>query len=309
MDFDEYLAELSDPAQRLRVSQLPRLSQLTPDQRSKLEALWRSMNVRRRRRLIHELSDLAEDNVELSFDAVFLIGVKDEDDDVRAESVRGLWENESQEIIDPLVSLLHHDRSVEVRREAALALGRFMMQAAEGRLRSRHFERVEAGLRTVVEDKNEIEEVRSRALEAAGAHDTAWVRQAVREAYESGDPTLKVSAVHAMGRSSEPRWLPLITRELTSDDAEMRYEAATAAGAIGEESAVHNLLPLLLDEDEEVREAATMALGEIGGTEAREALMLMLDSESKATRDAAAAALAEIEFEENPLGFKMRESG
>jgi HEAT repeat protein len=309
MDFDEYLEELADPSQRLRVSQLPRLSQLTPEQRYKLDAVWPSLNVRRRRRLIHELSDLTEDNVELNFDVVFLRGMRDDDADVRAESVRGSWENESPEIIDPLIELLHNDKSVEVRREAALALGRFVLLASLGKLRSRHFERVEAGLRRVVEDKTEIQEVRSRALEAAGAYDTAWVRQAVREAYESGDPTLKVSAVHAMGRSAEPRWLPLVTRELASDDAEMRYEAATAAGGISDESVVQSLLPLLLDEDEEVREAATMALGEIGGTEARNALMLMMDSESKATRDAAAAALAEIEFEEDPLGFKMKEGG
>ena len=309
MDFDEYLEELSDPSRRLRVSQLPRLSQLTPEQRAKLDGVWPSLSERRRRRLIHELSDLAEDNVELNFDAVFLLGIEDEDDDVRAESVRGLWENETRELVDPLIDLLEHDKSAEVRREAALALGRFMLLAAEGRLQGRYFERVEAALRRVVEDRNEIQEVRSRALEAAGAYDTAWVRQAVREAYESGEPALKVSAVHAMGRSAEPRWLPLVTRELSSEDAEMRYEAATATGMIGDEASVPNLLPLLLDEDEEVREAAVLALGEIGGKAAKDALMLMLDSSSKATREAAAAALADIEFDEDPLGFRMRESG
>lgn len=309
MDFDEYLAELSDPSQRLRVSQLPRLSQLTPERQAKLQALWPSLNVRRRRRLIHELSDLAEDNVELDFDAAFLIGMHDDDADVRAESVRGLWENETVEIVDPLIDLLEHDKSVEVRREAALALGRFMLLAAEGRLRSRYFERIEEALRRVVEDRGEIQEVRSRALEAAGTHDTAWVRQAIREAYESGDSILKVSAVHAMGRSAEPRWLALVTRELSNDEEEMRYEAATAIGLIGEESSVPNLLPLLLDEDEEVRSAAVLALGEIGGTAAKDALNLMLDSSSPATREAAAAALAEIEFEEDPIKFKMREGG
>ncbi len=308
MDFDEYLEELSDPARRLRASQLPRLSRLTPEQRAKLDAVWPSLSERRRRRLIHELSDLAEDNVDLNFDAVFLRGTEDEDDDVRAESVRGLWENETPEIIDPLLNLLEHDSSVEVRREAALALGRFMLLAAEGRLRTRLFERVEAALRRVVEDKDEIQEVRSRALEAAGAYDTAWVRQAVREAYESGEAALKVSAVHAMGRCGEPRWLPLVTRELSNDDAEMRYEAATAAGFIGDEASVPNLLPLLLDDDEEVRGAAVLALGEIGGKAAKDALLLMLDSSSKATREAAAAALADIEYDEDPLGFKMRES-
>ena len=307
MDFDEYLEELSDRSQRLRVSQLQRLSLLNREQSEKLDSVFSALDVRRRRRLIHELSELVEDNVELNFDSVFIIGARDDDAGVREESVRGLWENESPEIIEPLIDLMEKDDSVGVRREAALALGRFMLLASQGRLRNRPFERVEAALRRVVEDKSELQEVRSRALEAAGAYDTAWVRQAVREGYESGEISLKVSAVHAMGRSGEPRWLPLVTRELASDYEELRYEAATAIGLIGQEESVPSLLPLLLDDDTEVREAAVAALGEIGGRAAKEALMLMLDSESKATRDAAAAALAEIEFEEDPLGFRMRE--
>ena len=40
-----------------------------------------------------------------------------------------------------------------------------------------------------------------------------------------------ISAVHAMGRSADPDWLPTIIEEMHSDDSEMRFEAATAAGA------------------------------------------------------------------------------
>src|SRR6266511_1399442 len=64
---------------------------------------------------------------------------------------------------------------------------------------------VEAGLRAVISGADEIDEVRARALEAMGAHDNAWVRQALSGAYESGIRRLKVAAVHAMGRSCEPR--------------------------------------------------------------------------------------------------------
>jgi HEAT repeat protein len=100
--------------------------------------------------------------------------------------------------------------------------------------------------------------------------------------------------------------LPLLTKELGSDEAELRYEGAVACGSLGDEGTVESLVPLILDEDDEVRDAAMTALGEIGGAKAREALTLMLDSESSATREAAAAALAEIDFEEDPLGFKVR---
>ena len=306
MDFGEYLDELSDSSSKLQVSKLQRLSRLNETQANELDSRWSGIEVRRRRRIVHELADLAEDNVDLNFDEVFLRGLRDEDRDVRLESMGGLWENDSPQLIDKLLTIIASDSDPAVRSEAALALGRFVVQAVEGRLRNRHFERIEAGLKRAIESADEVEEVRSRALEAIGAHDSTWVRQAVSEAYESGTQRLKVSAVHAMGRSCQPRWLPLVTREATSDEAELRYEAAVAIGLIGEDHAIPALLPLLEDEDEQVRDAALASLGEIGGPEAREALLKLLDSSSKATRDAAAAALSEIDFEQDPLGFRFR---
>lgn len=306
MNFEEYLDELSNSAARLKIKDLERLSYLSEENAAALDARWEGIDARRRLQIVRELADLAEDNVELDFSGVFLRGLRDADPQVRLQSVRGLWENESPELIDRLVALLHGDEDPGVRAEAALALGRFVVLAEHGRLRSRHFQRVEAGLKAAIDNADEVAEVRGRALESIGAHDSPWVRQAVSEAYESGALRLKVSAIHAMGRSCEPRWLPLLTKELASEEAELRYEAAVAVGMVGEASSVPSLLPLLEDEDDQVREAALAALGEIGGPEAREALLKMLDSSSPATREAAAAALSEIDFEEDPLGFRFR---
>lgn len=306
MEFDVYLDALADGSKRLEIRNLQNLSNLETDQAAQLDRRWTDIDVRRRRRVVQELTDLIEDNVELDFSTVFRRALRDDDPDVRVAAIRGLWENEEPDLIDPYVRLLEKDESPAVRSEAALALGRFAVQAAQGRLRERHFERVEAGLRRVIENRNETDEVRARALEAIGALDAPWVRQAVSEAYESGEHRLKVSAVHAMGRSAAPRWLPLVSKEISSDEAELRYEAAVAAGTIGDDSVAESLLPLLVDEDVDVRQAATNALGEMGGPRAREALMIMLDSESDATREAAAAALAALDFEHDPLGLKFR---
>lgn len=306
MDIGEYLDELADGSKKLKVAGLQQLSQLSREQREELNRRWPDIDVRRRRRLVQELIDLSEDNVDLDFDAVFLRGLDDDDRDVRLESVRGLWEHESPGLIGSLVELLEGDDDPAVRAEAALALGRFVVMFALGSLRENHFARAESAIRRTIENADEVEEVRARALEAIGVRDVPWVRQAIREAYESGAHRPKVSAVHAMGRSTANRWLPLLTRELASDEAELRYEAAMAAGAIGDDAAVPQLLPLLTDEDSDVREAAAAALGEIGGPAAKEALLAMMDSESTAAREAAAAALSEIEFEEDPLGFKFR---
>ncbi len=306
MNFEEYLQQLSDPSVRLKVAGLVRLSEMTAEQARDFAGVWPELDVRRRRRIVRELVELGEDNVELNFDAVFLAGLNDKDPDVRLESVQGLWEYEGPNLIGPLIRMLEGDEEAAVRAEAALALGRFVLLAEYGKLRERHFREVEGGLRRVLEDTAEIEEVRGRALEAIGAHNSPWVRQAISAAYESGVRRLKVSAVHAMGRSCQTRWLPLLLRELSHEDAEVRYEAALACGSLGDEKAVSHLAPLLADPDQEVREAAIAALGEIGGRESRSLLLGLSQDPSPSVRDAAREALAEIDFGEDPLSFRYR---
>src|SRR5207237_5032225 len=200
---------------------------------------------------------------------------------------RGLWGHEGVDLRPSLLELIRKDEDAAVRAEAALALGRFVVRSEEGRLRERYFKAVESGLREVIANSDEIEEVRARAIEAIGPHDAAWVRQAISEAYESGVRRMKVAAVHAMGRSCEPRWLPLLLRELSNEEAEIRYEAAIALGSLGDQSAVANLVGTLSDPDEEVGGASIAALGEMGGREAREALMEISREGSPAAKEAA----------------------
>ncbi len=290
----------------MKASELARLSGLSAEQVDLFAASWPGIDVRRRREVVEELLELEEDNVEFDFDAVFLQGLPDDDAQVRVASVRGLWEHEGPDIIAPLLRLLVGDEDAGVRAESALALGRFVLLFEEGRLREQYFRDVEAGLRAVISGADEIDEVRARALEAMGAHDNAWVRQAISGAYESGMRRLKVAAVHAMGRSCEPRWLPLLLRELASEEPEVRYEAATALGSLGDESAVSHLVPLLSDPDVEVRDAGIAALGEIGGREARVALRGLVQDGSRAAKEAALSALSRIDFEEDPLSFRYR---
>ena len=305
MNFEEYLEQLASSSRKLKIADLQRLSGLSAEQAEQLAACWTDMDVHRRRRIPQELIDLAEDTVELNFDAVFRHALEDDDAEVRLAAVRGLWEHESPDLIDKLTTLTETDDGAAVRAEAALALGRFVLLFELGRLRQRHFDRAAAALRRIVENAGEIEEVRARAIEAIGPHDAIWVRQSVTQAYESGSHRLKVSAVHAMGRSAESRWLPLLKRELTSDEAELRYEAAVASGLLADEAAVPSLVPLVADPDDQVRAAAMAALGEIGGEAARRALDGLIDGPSKATSEAAAAALADIEADEDPLRFKL----
>jgi HEAT repeat protein len=242
--------------------------------------------------------------VDLNFDAVFFAALEDEDAAARADAVRGLWEYEGGDLIAPLLRLLEKDEEPEVRSEAALALGRFVVLSELGGLREEQFQQVEAGLRRALEDELEVDEVRGRALEAIGAGGRPWVEQAIQHAYESEAPRLRVSAIHAMGRSCDGRWLPLLIEELANDEPEIRYEAAAALGSLADRRVVSHLAPLLRDPDLEVREAVIAALGQIGGSEAKLLLRPLLRDASASVQEAAAAAVAEADFDFDPLSVE-----
>lgn len=307
MSLETLLADLADPAAEPASSELVHLSNLGPDQAATFMERWREMALRKRRWLLGELLRLVEDNVELNFDAVFLAALDDRDPDVRREAIRGLWEYEGRDLIHALIGLLENDPDAAVRAEAAVALGRFVLQTELDMLRASDAERIEQALHRVVDNESGISEVRARALEALGARSEDWVRELIQDAYDAGDRRLRLSAVHAMGRSADGAWLPSVYEELESEDAEMRFEAAGAAGAIAEEDAASHVLPLLQDEDAEVQLAAIAALGQIGGPEARAALRELFAKGNERTHDAVEAALADLEFAEDPLGFTVRE--
>jgi len=303
---ETYLRELVDAARPLGVARLISLSDLAPDEVSLFEDAWRATDVRRRRQVVDRLIELAEDNVELNFDAVFRVSLCDSDAEVRRSGVRGLWEYGGRDLIPALVALMLRDVDEGVRAEAAQALGCYALRAELGEVRKSDAATVDDALRRTIADTGQATEVRARAVEAVGVRSQPWVTEIIEQAYHSGQQRLRVSALHAMGRSCDARWLSTLAHELKSENAEIRYEVATACGSLGEEEAVPYLLPLLDDDDAQVQEAVMQALGRIGGQEAKQALEECLAHSDERVRDAALAALSEVDIGEDPLAFKLR---
>jgi HEAT repeat protein len=303
MSIQKTLPDIIDEHKPLRSTQLKELTALTDDERGELARAWPSAPVERRRQIVEQLATLAEDNVELDFDAVFLEAFDDDDATVRIGAIRGLWEHTDRELVPRLIATLQDDPIPAVRAEAALALGRWVLMGEFEQARPRDVEVVTDALRRTAADSTEPPEVRARAVEAAGASSQPWARDLIHDAYDSGEPELLTAAVHAMGRSADSYWTATVIYELHSDDPTLRYEAASAAALIEDEQTVPYLIALLDDPDAEVREQAIMALGEIGGEEAIDALRGQANAEDERMREAAVAALEQAEFGDDPLGL------
>lgn len=296
MGIQSYLDELADSTRPLKVAKLANLNALSAEERREFERSWPAFDAERRLQILGRLSDLAEDNPELNFDAVHLASIHDPDARVRTAALEGLWEYEGRELIPVLIDLMQTDEDTGVRATAALGLGRYVVLAEFGNLRPSDVPLIEDALTESITDLAEDEEVRGRALESLGARSEPWVRDLIVDAYSSGSHRMQVSAIHAMGRSCDAEWLPDVIQQLQNDDPELRYEAATAAGMIGDEAAVPHLAFLVHDEDSEVQETAVDALAEIGGPEARAVLVRLLSSGDEWLQEAARDALAHMDL-------------
>lgn len=291
----EVLLRLLDPEKKVSASQLTALNDLSAQELAEFGKLWLQIDVERRRSTISMLVQLAEDNVELNFDAVFRFCLQDPDARVRLEALDGLGECEDPRLIEPLLHLLKEDHEEAVRAAAAGALGKFVLLAELNKLSPRYMSNIKSILLEMIKDKGQPLEVRRRSLEAISPLSHPEVAQAIEEAYRSSELPLQVSALYAMGRNCDPRWLPILLKELSSPYPEMRYEAAHACGELGEEAAVAHLIPLLEDKDPEVYQAAISALGKIGGREAKNALLHLIRSGDYAKAVIAQEALEELE--------------
>jgi HEAT repeat protein len=303
---EEAIAHLSNGSETLLNAKLAELTSLNQTELNLLTGSWATIETKRRRLIVSRLVELAEDNLELNFDAIFRYCLKDPDDEVRTQGIGGLWENEEASLIDSLIGLLEKDSSEKVQIAAATALGKYAILAECNKLGSRHAARIPQALLSVINDEDSPLELRRRALEAVAPLSLAEVKQAIAEAYESQYRRLRVSSVYAMGKSLDPDWLPVLLKEFAADDAELRCEAAVACGELEEEAAVPGLVKLVHDSDIDVQMAAIQALGKIGTDQAIARLKQCLNSDNDVVRQTAQQVLNELEARQDPLSFRLQ---
>ena len=301
--FNEKLDEIGK-GKSPSIAALTFLSDLGSTERADFRENWPTVPTDRRRFIVHELVQMAEDNIDLDFRHVFLVALEDRDPEVRTTAVEGLYEDESRLLLGRLLDMLRLDPDDGVREAVARALGRFTYIAQCTDKLGANGDKLRQVLLDRANDRDEDTDVRRRAIEALGYFQgDREIEALIAEAYEGGGVRAE-SALFAMGRSMDERWQQVVLDELESSRPAMRYEAARAAGEMTMAEALPFLTRLSQDRDTEVRLAAIWSLGQIGGKPAREALQKALQSKEPAIREAAQEAIDEIAFNSNPLDVR-----
>lgn len=294
-DFIDALRRLRDDAMPAR-SKLTALSGANRAQLGAFAETWVRLPVERRREASLRLVEIAEEDIQADFNILFRYLLDDEDAQVRANAIDGLWEDEDPGLIAPFVGFLRSDPNALVRATAADALGRFVLLKEYNRISEQNGDLIHSALLATIRSANEPLDVRRRALEALAYWGGEMMRDVIANAYADDDAKMRESAIAAMGRSADNYWSRQVSAELESNDAPMRFNAARAAGELELKSAVKRLIELLNDPDREVQSAAIGSLGQIGGNAAREALQEVMEAEDAVLTPLAQEALDELEF-------------
>ena len=279
------------------------LSDLSASEVIDFASAWKGIASDGKASIIDRLIDLSNDRTELDFSAVFRRCLRDDEEGVRQRAIEGLWEHEERRLISPLCDLLANDTSSSVRTAAAVALGKFAELAQQGKLLPKDGPIIENCLLTALQDEAEEMSVRRRALESAAALNSPKVDDYIHWAYASDDIAMKGSALYAMGRTGELRWLGCLVKETGNSSPPLRFEAANACAQLEEEDAVPHLIPLMDDDDLQVQLSAIRAVGTIGGPLAKKALRKCIKDGDPAVEDAARESLEMVEAMEDVYSF------
>jgi HEAT repeat protein len=268
--------QLTDRDVPIPYERLHELSDLDSDQIAFLRKRWELVDLEKRRSLIKELGQLADENIELSFEVINKFALNDQDPEVRQTAINNLWECEDTSLVQSYIQALRSDPFEIVRAAAASALGIFVFIAeTEDVSPSLKCEIEEALLQSMNVEKNE--RILCSCLESLGFSSRQEVGSLILDAYHSDLEEMKKSALLAMERSANKKWGEFVLSELHNPFPDLRFVAAEAAGELEIREAISELIELLDDVNRDVKRAAIWSISQIGGSAATDALVSLFD--------------------------------
>ena len=268
-------------------------SDISRGELDEVQKIWPEVWTERRRGLLEDMENLAENDTLLFFDHMAVMCLEDEDPVARATAIRLLWQSDEETLIPTLINMLREDPEIVVRAAAATALGVFVYQGELEEIEESLYDKILENL-IQVHTGTDNRLVRRRALESLGYATHPKVPGFIEQAYETDNEEWLQSALFAMGRSYNSRWTDWVLEMFDHPDSLVRYEAIRAAGELEAKIAREPLFDLLEEgiEDEDTYFAAIWSLSKIGGRGVRD----LIESSLEQTGDP-----KEIQFLEEAL--------
>ncbi len=284
---------------------LHRFSDMEDADITRLKKIWNNVPVWRRQALMEDIEELGDSDYILSFEALALFALHDDDPKVREIAIRSLWDYDSRDAIKPFIDILENDPVMEVKAAAASALGKFIYLGEIEEIPQKIFNNIENLLLKKI-NSSEAQLIRRRALEAMGFSSRKEVTNLINTAFQSDNAEWKASALLAMGRSANEGWIPQIKSMLDSDNSELRYEAVRSAGELEAKICIPDLVILLDDDEEDISLAALWSISQIGGKGIQEILEKRLeDARTEDKAEFIESALENLEFTNSTSLFSL----
>jgi len=272
-----------------------------------VEKIWPEVWTERRRGLLEDMENLSENDTLLFFDHMAVMCLADADPIARATAIRLLWQSDEESLVPILIKMLLEDPDMIVRAAAATALGIFVYQGEMEEIKRSTYDMIlENLIRVHTGSDNRL--VRRRALESLGYATHPDVPGFIEQAYETDNEELLQSALFAMGRTLNKRWIDHVLSMFDHPDSNVQYEAVRAAGELEAKAALEPILDLLEEgtDDEDLYYAAIWSLSKIGGKRVREIIEANLEeAEDPEEIRILEEALENLDFTEQVSGFDL----
>jgi len=282
-------------------------SDISASELKEIEKIWPEVWTERRRGLLEDMENLSENDTLLFFDHIAVMCLSDADPVARATAIRLLWQSDEESLVPILIKMLLEDPEVIVRAAAATALGVFVYQGELEEIKQSTYDRILENL-VNVHTGTDDRLVRRRALESLGYATHPDVPGFIEQAYETDNEEWLQSALFAMGRTYNKRWIDWVLSMFDHPDSLVRYEAVRAAGELEAKAALEPLFDLLEEgtDDEDLYYAAIWSLSKIGGKRVRQMIETRLD-EAEDTEEIQflEESLENLDFTEQISGFDM----
>ena len=305
--FQNVLDHLLDSKKDIPRSHLSHYSDLDPKSLRLFLDVWPSVKPARKLLLLNELAaNLETDNI-VSYEDIGRALLGDADGEVRARALLLLAESNDPKLASKLTDILLNDSELAPRMEAANLIGEFILLGELEELSEDIQRKAEDALIKVIKSEDNPT-LRKNALEALGYSSRIEIIMLIESAFERTDPTWVASALRAMGRSHDERWLEDVIGKLLDDDPRIKFAAVEAAGELNIQDAGPILLKMLEDEeeDDDVIAAAIWSLSQIGGDDARVYLLHLIEqTDDEALTEYLEEALENLDFIEELNKFDL----